>query len=421
MPSVDSATMSTVAGLLKNVYLSGITNIVNNPNAFLAEIEKSEKDIVVREDMQGAKAVFAIQTAVSQAVGARGELVALPAPQRTLVRQAEANLKFVYGVIRLTGPLLASAKTNKQAFARALDSEINGIKLSMRLDLNRQVWGDGTGLVATCGTTTASLTVQLAADANMNYFQVGMIVDLKTISTGVNITDGDSREIESVDVANKTITLLTGGNVVTTDSTTGVYREDAYNQELTGLDKIVDGSGTLFNINPSTAGNERWVAHEQASWGAFGIDKLQEEIDTVHDNSGEWITHLFSQAAPRQKYLNALTAERRMAVQQSPQKLNGGFKGLAYTGGGDVDAVWVKDPFTQPSRIYGLSMKDSQGEPIFEFRKQKEFDWMEVNGATLLPEIYGTTGVDAYKSVLCTYAEIICKKRNAQMKLLGVS
>ena len=356
--AVDSATLSTAAGILKEVYLPGIVNQVNNPNAFLAEVDKNSLDI--ETDMQGSKAVFGVQVGVSQAVGARAELGTLPAAQRTLVRQAQANLKYIYGVIRLTGPFIESARTNAQAFERGLKTEVDGIKLAMKLDLNRQVWGDGTGLLATCGTTTASLTVQLASDSNMLYFHVGMVIELKTITTGTDISDGDSRVIESIDVANKTITLESG-NTVTTTSLVGVYRQDALNNELTGLDKIVDSTGALFNINPATAGNERWKSTEVAAFGAFSLDKLQEQIDTVHDNSGEWITHLFSQGAERRAYLAQLTADRRFAVQQSPQKLNGGFKGLAYTGGGDVDAVWVKEPFIPASgRIYGLATKASR-------------------------------------------------------------
>lgn len=416
--AVDSATLITISGLLKNVYMPGITNIVNNPNAFLAELERSGEDIV--GDIQGAKAVWAVQTAVSQAVGARGELVALPAAQRTLVRQAEATLKYIYGVIRFSGPLLASAKNDKQAFARGIKSETDGIKLAMKLDLSRQVWGDGTGLIATCGVTTASATVQLAADTNMVYFQVGMIVDLKTISTGVDITDGNSREITAISVANKTITLDT--TVVTTTASHGVFREDARNQELTGLDKIVDSTGALFAIDPAVAGNERWAATEDAAFGSFTMDKLQEKIDAVHDDSGEFIDRLFSQGLPRRLYLNQLTAERRFAVQEKPQVLKGGFKGLAYVGGGETEAVWVKDPYCQASRIYGLTLKSQQtGDNLIELRRQVDFEFMEINGSMLLPDIYGSGGMDAFKSVLYCYMEIIAKKRNANFKLLSVT
>jgi len=417
--AVDSATLSTAAGILKEVYLPGIVNSVNNPNAFLAEVDRNSLDI--ETDMQGSKAVFAVQLGVSQAVGARAELGTLPGAQRTLVRQATANLKYLYGVIRLTGPFIESAKTNAQSFERGLRVEVDGIKLSMRLDLNRQVWGDGTGLLANFKVNTSTRVLNLADGANMQYFQVGMLIDLKD-NAGADISNGNSREIIAMDVAAKQITLDVAGGDVTTAVTDGAYREDARNNELTGLDAIVDSSGTLFNIDPTTAGNERWVSTEKGTWGAFSLDKFQEVIDAVHDESGEWITHIFSQGTERRLYLQQLTADRRFAVQENPKKLNAGFKGLAYTGGGDVDAVWVKDPYVNGTqRIYGLTMRGREGEPIMQFRKQKEFEFMDVNGSTLLPDIYGTTGVDAYKAVLCTYAEIICTKRNAHFKLTGVT
>ena len=393
MPAVDSATRSTLSALLKNVYQPEIRDNVANPSAFWAEIQRKSDKIV-----EGSKIIDGVRLGLSQAVGARSELGTLPAAQRTPLVNAETNLKYIYGVIRISGPLMAASKTEKAAFKRALEHEVKGIKDSLRLDMARMVYGDGTGAIANTGVTTASLTVQLATTANMRLFHVGMMIDIYN-SSNAKITDGDSREIESIDETNKTITLVTG-NVVTTAAAGYVVREDTYNQEITGLQAIVKATGALQALNPATAGQERWKSTVDTAFGAFDETKFQDTFDAIHSASGKWVNRIFSDSAPRNKFVASLQAQRRFVGQPPSLDLKAGFKGLSYTGG-EREAAWVKDALTPDNKqTYLINMDE------IELQRAFDFQFMELDGNAWMPEFMGSSGVDAWKAVLHSYCQL---------------
>jgi len=412
--AVDSATLQTASGILKEYYLPGIQDQVNNPNAFMAELPKSSKDII-----EGKYAVFALRMGISQAIGARAELGTLPTAQRSRHVQARALLKYLYGVIRVSGPFLEQSKTDRASFIRGVRSEAEGITESMKLDLNRQVYGDVTynGRISVCGVTSGALIVQLATTANMLYFEPEMLVDIKLDTTQANIANGTKREVVAIDVANKRITLDTAGGNVTTSALNGVYRNGNASNEITGLEAIVDDTLTndIYNIDTSAAGNERWRGNVNAAMGSFTIEDFQVEVDNAHDLSGDWISHIFSNSFARNLYLSKLQAVRHALAQEPSKKLNGGFTGLAYTGGGR-EAVWVKDPYAPAATIFGITMER------LEWRRLKDFDFIQgMQGEIWLPDVYGAAAADAYKAVLHTYAEMVCLKRNAHFKLQGVT
>lgn len=412
--AVDSATLQTASGILKEFYLPGIKDQVNNPNAFMAELPKNSRDII-----QGKFAVFALRMGVSQAIGARAELGALPSAQRTLHVQAQATLKFLYGVIRVSGPFLESSKTDEASFIRGIRAESDGITEAMKLDLNRQVYGDKdfNARVSVCGNTSASLTLQLGTAANMLYFEDSMLIDIKVDATQADITNGTQREIVSIDVTNKTLLLDTAGGVVTTTSSNGVYRAGNASNEITGLEAIIDDTLTndIYNVDTDASGNGRWRGNVNTSFGAFTLTKFQAEVDNAHDKSGRWITHIFSTSTNRNLYLAKLQAERKAIAQEPAKKLNGGFTGLAYTGGG-TEAAWVKDPYAaKDGSIYAVHMPD------LEWRRLTDFEFMDINGTVWLPDIYGSLGTDSYKAVLHSYAELVATSRNSHFKSEAVT
>ncbi len=111
--------------------------------------------------------------------------------------------------------------------------------------------------------------MQLAATSNMRYFEIGMIVDLLTVSTLVAITDGTARTITAIDETNKTITFT--GNVVTTDALVAVYRAGNASGELHGLEAVIS-TNSLHGVNPASGSNGRFKGNVNTNFGAFSID-----------------------------------------------------------------------------------------------------------------------------------------------------
>lgn len=408
--AVDSATITTASGILKEAYEDGIVSQIAGAGPLWASLDKSSEDIV-----QGKYAVLNLRLNPSQAIGAVSELGVLPSAQRTRNVQTQILLAFIYGVLRITGPLMEASRTDKGAFVRAIRNEVDGMTEGLKRDLSRMVYGNGSGILTLTGVTTAATLLVLAATANMQYFEVGMLVDLRATGGGALLANGSGREVTAIDSVAKTLQLDVAGGVVTTIVTDEVYRKGVLNNEITGLDAIVDDTTTLYNINPTTGGNERWRSYVDPAFGSFTLDKLQLAIDAAEDSGGEWITHLYSNGTVRNFYLQQLSATRRFMPQEAVTNLDGGFKGLAYTGGGE-EAVWFKDKFCQAGRIYGLRNKEKR----IQLRRQKDFEFITIKGEAWLPDIYGANAVDAYKAVMACYAQIVANKRNVHMKLKAV-
>lgn len=402
-----SASKSTASGILKNVYEGPIVDQINNPNVLLKFINRNSRDVV-----EGNKIVGSIRLRPSQGIGARAELVALPTPGNAVWGAPEDTLKHLYGVMQLSGPLIRATEDNAAAFNRAIKAEAEAMTTGLQLDLQRQVYGSETddGQIAVCGVTTASTTVQLSASANMRYFEVGMVVDLLTISTLIAIANGTATTISSIDETNKTITVALA---VTTTSLVAVYRSGNASNEMHGLEKIIS-TQSLHGIDPSSGSNGRFKGNVNTNFGSFSIAGFQSEVDNAHNRSGKWVTHIFSQEAPRNAYLAELQAIRRIVQQGNEIKLDGGFTGLEYTGGGE-SAVWFKDPFAKDNTtIYGVRLAD------LELKRYADWKFMDVNGEYWLPDIYGSGGTDSFKAVMYMDAQLWAKARNSHFKLQNV-
>lgn len=404
---MDASIVNEAGGILKRRYEGKIVNQVSNPSALWATIDKNSRSIV-----QGEKTIVALRMNLSQAVGARGEFGVLPKAQKTRTVQKEVTLKNLYGVLRVSGPLMEASKTDPAAFIRAIRNESEGMTESLKIDMARQSMGDGTGIMANTQVNVATQVLQLEADANMLYFEVDMLIDIRDAAK-VLIAAGDSRSIIDVDVTNKQITIDAAGGNVTTAVDDGIYREDSVDEEVGGLRKIVSATGILHGVDPTVAGNRRWASSEDLAFGAFDEIKFQDAFDSVHTNSNEWPNMIYSQAKPRNAYLKTLKQERRF-ITQNPIKLDAGFKGLSYTGG-EVEAAWVKDSFVRFSdEVFAMNMK------WLELRRAKPFQFITIGGTVWIAEIAGSQGVDAFKAVLASYMEMVTRKRNSHLHLRGV-
>ena len=405
---MDASIVNEAGGILKRNYEGKIVNQVANPSALWATIDKNSRSIV-----QGEKTIVALRMNLSQAVGARSEFGVLPIAQKTRTVQKEVTLKNLYGVMRISGPLMEASKTDSAAFIRAIRNESEGMTESLKIDMARQSMGDGTGNLAQLAVNVATQVLQLESDANMLYFEVDMRIDIRNSTTKALISSGDSRTITDVDVANKQITIDAGGGNVTTAVTDAVYREDSVDEEVGGLKKIISATGILHGVDPTVPGNRRWASTEDLAFGTFDEIKFQNSMDDVHTQSGAWPNMIYSQKGPRNAYLRTLKADRRF-VTQNPIKLDAGFKGLAYTGG-EREAAWVKDSFVRGSEeVFAPNMD------WLELRRAKPFKFITIGGSVWIAEIAGSQGVDAFKAVLASYMEMVTRKRNAHLHLDGV-
>src|SRR3954471_796438 len=157
--AADPQIRSTADAVLKEFYLPGIRSILNFEVFLLSQVETNS------EDIEGRRAVLAINTGRNQGIGARAEMGTLPDAGHQGYNEQRVPLKYNYGRIQLSGPVIRSMGSDRGSFTRAIQSETQGVTRDLRNDINRQCYGGATGAIATLTAAASSTTVTVLTPA----------------------------------------------------------------------------------------------------------------------------------------------------------------------------------------------------------------------------------------------------------------
>lgn len=397
------ATLATVAAICKEIYEPRLREQLNDDAVTLKRVMSSSEGVT--SEVGGRYVTFPIRTRRNQGIGARNELEALPAAGQQAYAAARIGLKYQYGRIQLSGQVIKLVDTNAQAFVSALDAEVSGIKSSLTKDLNRQVYGNGSGAIGTASAVGAGNTATMAS---VLYFQIGMQVD---IIDGTTLGNANP----TVKASNRQITAVnTTTNVVTFDGATQataigdiIVRNGSVNREWTGLTKIVQNTGTLYNIDPTV--EPIWKAEVDSNGGT--LRALSEGLminisDRVRVN-GSYPTAIFSNLGVRRAYFNLLSQQRQYV---NTQKFEGGFSGLAFTTD-QGEIPFVIDVDAPLNTAWFLNEKE------LKVYRESDWSWMDMDG-----EMWNRVpGYDAYEATIFQYSELGCHRRNSQAVLADIT
>ena len=389
------STLTTADSTLKEDYQPAIREQLNQENKFLAQLEKNTKDV------EGRRAVLSLHVTRNSGVGARTEGATLPTAGNQGYAEERVPVKYLYGQIKVSGPVIAASKSDKGSFARALDAETTGVVADLKRDVNRQLFGTTNGVVATCGTTSSSTTVVLASTTTAT--QLRQIADLGVIDIGTvasPTTIASARTITSIDTANKT--LVISGAAVTTSSSHFIFKSGSGGSgvELNGLQTIVASSGTLHNVAPSTYPVCVSTVDDNSGSNRTVSDTLFEKmINNIEIASGEEPDLIVTSAGVNRAYAGTLKSLRRYS---NTIELKGGFKvPTVQTGTVEIGLMWDRD--CKENTAYVLNTK--------HLTEYQETDWsfMDRDGAVLQRALDGS---DAYQATLYKYADVMTDKRN---------
>lgn len=389
------ATIASLGAVLKDLYLPPVVEQLNNEVYLFSKLDTSNEELV------GNRAVVPLHTTRSGGIGPAAENVALPAAGSQGYDVAYFDIKPQYGRIRITG--LAMEKTSKDsgAFLRGLESEISGIRNDLKRDMARQSYMDGTGLIAQCGTTTASTTVVLANKEAIRkgWIYIGMIVDIGTaadaraVATGLTVTD--------VSVAAGTITVSSS---VTTSASHFVARSGAAAAttggavaagEITGLKALVsDAANTVGTINEAALGKSYWSPIRDTATTTLTSDALVQNMNQVRIAGGD-VEIMLGSFGMQRKLFGLLQSQVRYV---EPTTIAGGFKVLEFNG-----HPFVADRDAPFGHVYLLTLQDNV--KVFANR---DWHWLDEDGNILK----WVSGFDAWEAVLARYLNIGIKRRN---------
>ena len=389
--------ISAFDAALRIFYLHIIRKQLSEKSILLQNIKKDTKRI----DASGKYARLTLNYEWSQGIGARAEGADLPGNVDAGYVNSDVYMKYVYGRIKISGPVMSASRDNKGSIARALSSEMQSATTCLRNDINRQLFGDGSGALALVasdsydgGTGLTTVTVDTT-----KYIKKGMKFDTYDAKTGGTISQ-NSKTVLSV----LTSTTFTVTGDISGETGNYIFREDTHSagtspnvdKEMMGLLGIIDQDdyvGTLQGIDRSAGGgNQWWEASIQGS-GSNADLKLSDLQDAwtkgeQNDAVTKFIVTTFSL---RDAYADLLMSDRRYV---NTLELKGGFKGLAFN---DVPIVADKDAIANT-----MFLVDPSTLSLFI---SKDLSWMDDDGSILsrvankdefeaIMRIYQNLGVD---------------------------
>lgn len=393
------ATLSTLSNLLKDYYLPPVVEQLNNEVLLLQRLEKRD------QELYGNQAIVPLHTGRSGGIGARPESGLLPAPGNQVYKKAVFDLKYLYGRVRVSGPSMAKTASEAGAFLQALKSELDGIRNDLRKDVSRQVYGDGTGIVAALtggGTGTATLTLSSDEPLRHGWLYPGMVVDIGTSASPTLEKAGAT--IVSVNIATPSITIDSTSTAAATDK---VFRQgsagasSAVYEINAGLQALVStATNSIGGINKAT--DVIWDNLRDTSGGALALDAMMKAFNQQRIAGGN-LTAIVTSFGLQRAFFNLLQSKVQYVT---PTKLKGGFESLEFMGMpliADIDAPFGKMYFLDESTLKVFSNKD--------------WHFLDEDGNVLKWH----NDYDEWEAVLARYMNLGASRLNNQMVVSGLT
>lgn len=381
-----------------------------NKTPALQLIESSSSNIT----RNGKEVIFDTHIGRNHGIGARNVREVLPAAGAQKYKQAHLYLTNLYGAIEVDGQLFEQAAEDYQAFINVVDMEITGLKRDLAVDLNRQVYGDGTGTLAVVVDQPSATTLEVDST---HYLQVGMTVDVADPSTGVKQQSGAASTIE-ITAINETTKVITVTGTLGT-FTTNVNADDVlvrssngvnnFGKEWTGLSAIVKSSGVLHEIDPDDYPS--WKATEVAL-GSAGNPGTLTELDLINlvqkvDKQGGDVDVMLASPGVYNAYWNLLQGFRQFTNTAS---LTGGQRSFTFEALGKP-IKFVSDYAAPVGTLYALSSKE------IVVNRKKDWAWMDRDGS-MWSRLADT---DAYEARYFQYSQLGTYRRNAHAVLSNIA
>ena len=375
-----------------------------NKTPALQLIESSSANIT----RNGKEVIFDTHIGRNHGIGARNVREKLPVAGAQKYKQAHLYLTNLYGAIEVDGQLFEQAAEDYQAFINVVDMEITGLKRDLAVDLNRQVYGDGTGKIG----VVVAVAGQVIEVDSTHYFQVGMTLDAVDPTDGSKDNGAGHLEVTAINEDDNEITVT---GTIGAGVTAGDYLVRASNgtnnfgKEWTGLSAIVSATGVLHEIDPDDY--PVWKATEVAL-GTVGTPGTLTELDLINlvqkvDKQGGDVDVMLASPGVYNAYWNLLQGFRQFS---NTATLTGGQRSFTFEALGKP-IKFVSDYAAPKGTLYALSSKE------IVVNRKKDWAWMDRDGS-MWSRVADT---DAYEARYFQYSQLGTYRRNAHAVLSNIA
>lgn len=399
------ADLTTVAPMLKEVWQQGHEVAFNQDIIGLSRIEKTSDGMV--EDLSGRYVVIPLKVRRNQGLGSRPERGILPLPGHQGYVGTRVNVRTQYGVGEITAQTLHLVDGNPRAAISAIDEELEGLRDDFNKDYSRQIYGNGTGTLATV-TAVAGNVVTLDS---VQFVDLEQRVDA-VAPAGPTVTSA-SRLVIDVDDAAKTITL---------DSATGVavgnviVRAGNYNQEITGFGALISATLPVQNLDPA---DERLWKSTAVDPGAHAYNEAEiiKAFHAVRVRAGaaKQPTVMFTDLGVERAAFALLSQSREFV---NTVEFGHGYSALPFNVGSKTipmvaDPDYPTDVDAATGSILGVH------EPSVKvYREDRGLHWAEETGSMFLA---AQDRSDAWEFRLRQHSQLGIKQRNTHFRITGIN
>lgn len=399
--AATTADLSRLDAILKDRPIQdAIQNAINTATPFLEKITQTLT-------LSGRKGIFPVSFGVNEGVYARADKGTFGQSQVDRPSLAEVHAKFIYALFDISGPTMSATRDAPGAFEEALSLSLENTITGLRLDLARQVLGDGTGKIALVQSRTDGDTIVVDSPFGLtdyksnrpvkNMIRANMPLDVLKASDQTNYAD--SLAVSAVTHATSGTTIDFTAGTVNASATDGdfVTRAGNYGYEMEGFFKAVATSGSYLNITRSGLPGWQGVLVDAADGGATAVplspDHLRDTVDSIMETSGEMPGFIVCNYKQRRNVYNLFAPQ----IRRAPMVLPAGLRENTL----EFDDMPVMvERFFPPEHIGFVNPR------FWAHAIDKDVEWIAGLNGTVL---HFQRTSDQFTAVLRTYRNLACR------------
>lgn len=270
-------TLWSTSDFLKTVYLPGINNELTSAYGTAYGQAQSSAETV---SIEGKNPVMKLRVGDSLGQGTIAENGDYPTAGDPDYDEATVELAHIAHTINWSSEEMAFLDSSSAAAAAVIEEKMTAAKNAMQLDIVRQFWSDGSGVLANVASSSGStITLDATTTSQIDrdrYLwiddQARARYDVVNGTTGADQVTGftvtNVAESTNILTCSATMTSATSAGVVVRAGdweSGGAFRS----LEFDGIQAMVDDDNTYLNINRSTAGKGYWKSTVLANSGTL--------------------------------------------------------------------------------------------------------------------------------------------------------
>ena len=381
--------------------------------------------------ISGRKGIFPVQFGVNEGIYARSEKEAFGNSAVDSPDLAEVTPRYIYALFEITGQSMSMTRDTPGAFEEALALTLQNTIDGVKLDMARQIIGDGSGKIALVQSKTDTDTYVFDSPFGITrYKSDGPVRNILRNNMPLAIIDQTTTTTTHLSGNADTVTHSATGTTIDFDTAEATAGADGdflvrgggllagvgpgatavnnYGKEIQGWEAAVQSTGTYMGI--SRTGRENWqgvlvdAAGGGASTVALSPDVLRDTVDTIMERTGYSPEFLVMNYAQRRNMYNLFSAQIRYAPMVLPTGLRENtlqFDDMSVL----VERFW-------PAEHIGLVNTS-----FWYHVMAKDTEWIPGQGGTVL---HFTLNNDVFRAVMRTYRNMICLYPATQGTIYGL-